>query len=55
MHFPWIIRSHPQLRTEEPGLPSRRLYERAGLRLVKSEHHRSFGKTLTGQTWDLTL
>jgi hypothetical protein len=25
-----------------------------GLRLVKSEHHRSFGKTLTGQTWDLT-
>jgi len=34
---------------------ARRLYERVGFRLVKSDRHRSFGKTLTGQTWDLAL
>jgi DNA-binding MarR family transcriptional regulator/N-acetylglutamate synthase-like GNAT family acetyltransferase len=34
---------------------ARHLYERAGFRLVKSERHRSFGASLTGQTWDLEL
>jgi len=34
---------------------ARRVYERAGFRLIKSEGHRSFGKTLVGQNWELTL
>jgi DNA-binding MarR family transcriptional regulator/N-acetylglutamate synthase-like GNAT family acetyltransferase len=34
---------------------ARRIYERAGFRLVKSESHRSFGKLLTGQNWELSL
>ena len=34
---------------------ARRLYERVGFRLVKSERHESFGKSLVGQNWDLDL
>ena len=32
-----------------------RIYKQAGFRLVKEERHESFGKSLTGQYWELDL
>jgi DNA-binding MarR family transcriptional regulator/GNAT superfamily N-acetyltransferase len=34
---------------------ARRLYQRAGFRLVKNERHHNFGKALGGQNWELSL
>jgi DNA-binding MarR family transcriptional regulator/N-acetylglutamate synthase-like GNAT family acetyltransferase len=34
---------------------ARRIYERAGFRLVKSEKHHSFGHDLVGQNWEKSL
>ncbi len=34
---------------------ARRIYQRAGYRLVESTPHRSFGHDLVGETWELTL
>lgn len=41
--------------TNDVLVAARRLYERAGFRLVASERHRSFDRDLVGENWDLEL
>jgi len=41
--------------TNDILVSARRIYEAAGFRLIREERHRSFGKSLVGQTWRLDL
>jgi DNA-binding MarR family transcriptional regulator/GNAT superfamily N-acetyltransferase len=41
--------------TQSNLLAARRLYEAAGFKLAKSEPHHSFGQSLIGETWTLSL
>ena len=41
--------------TQSELAAARGIYERAGFRLVSTEPHKSFGKSLTGEYWELQL
>lgn len=41
--------------TNDILVAARRIYEKAGFRLVQEEKHHSFGHDLVGQNWDLVL
>lgn len=41
--------------TQSELTAARAIYEKAGFRKVRDERHRSFGKSLTGEYWELRL
>jgi ribosomal protein S18 acetylase RimI-like enzyme len=41
--------------TQSELAAARGIYEKAGFRLVSKEPHKSFGKSLTGEYWELRL
>jgi DNA-binding MarR family transcriptional regulator/GNAT superfamily N-acetyltransferase len=41
--------------TQSILLAARKIYQRAGFKLVATEPHRSFGQSLIGETWELEL
>ncbi len=41
--------------TQSELAAARGIYEKAGFRLVGKEQHKSFGKRLTGEYWELPL
>lgn len=41
--------------TQSELLPARRLYEKAGFKLIATAPHHSFGKDLVAETWELKL
>jgi hypothetical protein len=44
-----------RLWTQESLVAARKIYAAAGFRLTESKPHRSFGKDLVGEYWELEL
>lgn len=44
-----------RLWTNDVLLSARKIYQAAGFRLIEEEHHDSWGKPLTSQTWEMSL